>query len=80
MAVIIPSMKANELLRLLGRQPLSYQIARQKGSHMKLVSEGRPSLTFAFHQSQELPPGLVRKILKDQVQLTDDEIRLLFEK
>ncbi len=72
-------MKASELLRLLKRQPLSYRVERQKGSHIKLVSDSRPPLLFAFHQNQNLPPGMVRTILKDQVGLSDEEIELVLK-
>jgi predicted RNA binding protein YcfA (HicA-like mRNA interferase family) len=68
-----PSMKARELLRLLQRDPLSYRVVRRKGSHCRLEAPGRPSLTFAFHDNQTIPPGLVRKILVDQVRLSEDE-------
>lgn len=68
------AMKARELLRLLERAPLGYEVVRQTGSHRRMEARGRPPLTFAFHDSQELPPGLVRKILKRDVGLADDEI------
>lgn len=68
------AMKARELLRLLERAPLSYRVVRQTGSHRRLEASGRPPLTFAFHDAQELPPGLVRKILKRDVGLADDEV------
>lgn len=60
-----PSMK--------GREPLSYEIARQRGSHGRLKSPGRPSITFAFHDRATVAPGLVRKILCRDVGLGEDE-------
>lgn len=59
-----PSMKAAELQRLLERD-LGYVVHSQRGSHRKLKADGRPTLTFAFHDGQEIPPGLVRKVLRD---------------
>ena len=64
-------MKAGELQRILERE-LGYRVHSQKGSHRKLKSDGRPTLTFAFHDGQEIAPGLVRKILRDAA-LTDIE-------
>ena len=46
---------------------LGYEIERQRGSHRRLVAEGRPPLTFAFHDSESLSPGVVRDILVKQV-------------
>lgn len=34
---------------------------------------GYPSLTFSFHDSATIPPGLVRKILIKDVGLTEEE-------
>lgn len=69
-----PSMKARELRRVLGRQPLNYTRSRQTGSHVTLAStSGYPELRFAFHDNQTLPPGLVRKILTKDVGLVEEE-------
>lgn len=52
---------------------LGYEVERQSGSHRRLVAEGRPTLTFAFHDSVSLSPGEVRDILVKQVGLGRDE-------
>jgi predicted RNA binding protein YcfA (HicA-like mRNA interferase family) len=72
-------MKARELLRILEREPLCYVVERRTGSHMRLTSQrGYQDLTFAFHDKDMVPPGLVRKILVKDVGLTvDDAIGLL---
>lgn len=67
---IFPSMKAGDLLAVL--KGLGYSVERQKGSHQTLTCEGRPRLLFSFHGSQSIPPGLVRKVLRD-AGLTVDE-------
>jgi predicted RNA binding protein YcfA (HicA-like mRNA interferase family) len=73
-----PSMKAAQLLRILKSQPLNYETTRQSGSHRRLRSVGRPSLTWAFHDGRTLAPGEVRRILVTQVGLAEDEaLRLL---
>ena len=67
------SMKARELLAVLMREPLSYQVVRQRGSHRRLKAQARPSITFAFHDGATIAPGLVRKILCRDVGLGEDE-------
>ena len=67
-----PSLKARAMLRLL-RGELGYEVAGQSGSHRRLVAEGRPSLTFAFHDDRSLTPVEVRDILVKQVGLSLDE-------
>ncbi len=62
-------MRARALRRLLERE-LGYQVVRTSGSHRRLRAEGRPDITFAFHDNETVGPALVRAILVRQVQLT----------
>lgn len=66
-------MKARKLEAILMRAPLNYEITRQRGSHRVMEAPGRPRLIFAFHDSQNLSPGIVRKILTKDVALSEDE-------
>ena len=38
---------------------------KQVGSHRKLVREGWPNFTFAFHDSDEIGPPALARIAKD---------------
>ena len=62
---------------ILERQPLSYRVVRRSGSHRRLKAPGRPPLTFAFHDRETIPAGLVRKILVRDVGLGEGEARRL---
>lgn len=66
-------MKARELLAVLMREPLNYEIVRQRGSHRRLKAPGRPSLTFAFHDRATVGPGAVRKVLCQDVGLSEED-------
>ncbi|MFE3689215.1 type II toxin-antitoxin system HicA family toxin [Streptomyces sp. NPDC059129] len=66
-----PSLKPAAMLRILAA--LGYVVVRQKGSHRRLEADGMPPLTFAFHDSQSLSPGVVRDILVKQVGLGQDQ-------
>ncbi len=68
-----PAMKAKDLKAVLRRQPLGYRIVRQTGSHCRMESDHHPPLTFAFHDADTVPPGLVRKILTKDVGLSEGE-------
>lgn len=73
-----PAIKATKLIALLRREPLAYEIVRQKGSHRKLRSRnGHPDIGFSFHDGVTLPGGLVRKVLVGEVGLSEDEARRL---
>ena len=67
-------MKARQLLAVLTRPPLRYQVVRQTGSHRRLKSvAGYPPLTFAWHDGVTIAPGMVRKVLIQQVGLSVEE-------
>lgn len=66
-------MRWPQLQRVLEREPLSYRITRQTGSHRTMEALGRPTLHLSFHDRQELPGRLVRKILVSDIGLSETE-------
>lgn len=70
-------MKWPRLRRILESGPLGYRITRQTGSHRTMEAVGRPTLHLSFHDDQEIPGGLVRKILVRDVGLSEAEARAL---
>lgn len=70
-------MKAKRLLAVLEREPLGYRVVRQAGSHRRIEAQGRPPLTFAFHDKATIPARVVRKILIKEVGLAEGEARKL---
>jgi len=68
-------MRWPELERVLRREPLRYEVTSQKGSHRKMVSKaGYPPIgPIAFHDSADIPGGMIRKILTRDVGLTEEE-------
>lgn len=62
------------MLAVLRRKPLSYREIRQDGSHRRMQSlNGYPELTFAFHDDADIPRGAVKKVLTQDVGLTEEE-------
>jgi predicted RNA binding protein YcfA (HicA-like mRNA interferase family) len=77
--VEFPSLKSKALLALLKRKPLGYEVVRQKGSHRRFESpNGYPPLTFAWHDGATIPRGAVRKVLINDVGLSEEEASELF--
>ncbi len=68
-----PAIKSRRLLRILMSEPLGYVEVRRSGSHRRLKVDGRPTLTWAFHDSRTLSPVEVRRVLVNQVGLAEDE-------
>lgn len=56
------SVKAKRLLAALLR--VGWTVAWQSGSHRRLKRPGWPNYTFAFHDNEEVGPGLLRQIAK----------------
>jgi hypothetical protein len=72
-------MQARKFRTLLTRQ-LSYTVVRSTGSHKTLKADGRPNVTFAFKDSQELAPNQVWKVLIRDVGLTEDEAEAVLKR
>ncbi len=53
---------------------IGYELDRQRGSHRKLVAPNRLPIGFAFHDSAEVPPRALRRMLVDRAGLNDEEI------
>lgn len=56
------SVKARQLLAALLR--IGWAVTWQTGSHRRLKRNGWPNYTFAFHDSDEVGPGLLPQIAK----------------
>jgi len=65
-------MKASRLLKVLVSD-VGYRVTRQAGSHRRLMCDGRPPITWAYHDRKSLSPGEVRRVLVKQVGLAEDE-------
>lgn len=68
-----PAAKAMRLLAVLQREPLRYEILRQRGSHRHLRAPGRPDVLFSFHDGATVAPGLVRHMLVKTIGLDKAE-------
>lgn len=65
-------MKARQLRRVIDR--LGYERARKtSGSHQRLKAPGRPTITWAFHAGETVPPGIVYSVLCVQIGLDIEE-------
>ena len=62
--------KARAVLAALLR--IGWTVARQRGSHRRLVRDGWAPVTFAFHDDVELGPVMLAKIAKETGLTPDD--------
>jgi len=64
------SVKARQLFAALLR--IGREVAWEKGSHRRLKRAGWPNYTFAFHDREEVGPGLLGQIAKKTGLQPDD--------
>ena len=69
----LPIVSGKQLVKIL--QSHGLELIRQKGSHFRFrFSEGRAT-TVPVHGNKDLPRGLTRKILLDDLELTEQEAK-----
>ena len=56
---------------------LGFAEERQKGSHKTFYHQDGRRLTIPFHSSKPLPPGLLNKMLKQDLRITREELAKL---
>jgi len=67
----LPLIKARELLKFL--EWLGFKPVRMKGSHVRLKSEDGRVTTVPVHGNREIPKGLLRKIIREDLQMSVEE-------
>ena len=71
----LPMLKAEQVISAL--EKAGFQIARQRGSHVRLRHEDGRVVTVSVHAGQDIGRGLLRKILRDAGLTPEDLLRLL---
>ncbi|HUI39773.1 MAG TPA: type II toxin-antitoxin system HicA family toxin [Methanothrix sp.] len=72
----LPAIDSQELLRIL--KVLGFGIIRTKGSHVRLRSEDGRVTTVPIHSNKEIPKGLLRKIIREDLEMSLDDFLELY--
>ena len=73
----LPAISGKDFVRFL--QSLGFELIRVNGSHHRLKhSDGRVT-TIPVHKNEDLPKGLLRKIIREDLELDMDEFETLFD-
>ena len=59
----LPVVRAREVVRALHR--LGFREDRQRGSHIRLIHPDGRSTSVPYHGAKDIPPKLLRQILKE---------------
>jgi len=57
---------------------LGFVVIRTKGSHVRLRSEDGRVTTVPFHSNNEIPKGLLRKIIREDLEMSLEEFLELY--
>lgn len=72
----LPAIEAQELLRFL--KFAGFTVIRMKGSHVRLRSADGRVTTVPIHSNKDLPKGLLRKIIREDVEMSLEDFLDLY--
>ncbi|MBI4313665.1 MAG: type II toxin-antitoxin system HicA family toxin [Candidatus Omnitrophica bacterium] len=71
----LPILKPLQLVRVL--EQAGFQRIRQKGSHLYLRHQDGRATVVPIHRGEDIPPGLLRGILRDTELSREEFLKLL---
>ena len=74
----IPIIKGIELIKFL--EFLGFKKIRQKGSHIRLKHEDGRVTTVPVHQGRDIPKGLMRKIIREDLEMSLEDFVIAYQK
>ena len=72
----IPIIKGVQLLKILERY--GCRVLRTKGSHTRIECRHGKKTTIPVHAGKEVPKGLLRKILYDDLKFSEEQVKEIF--
>ncbi|WXG42344.1 MAG: type II toxin-antitoxin system HicA family toxin [Candidatus Freyarchaeum deiterrae] len=74
----LPTIKGRELLKLL--ESLGFSVTRTRGSHVRMRSEDGRVTTVPVHGNKDIPKGLLRKIIREDLEISLEEFLELYSR
>ncbi|MBN1165909.1 MAG: type II toxin-antitoxin system HicA family toxin [Methanospirillaceae archaeon] len=75
---MLPIIKGKTLISFL--ETLGFVIIRQKGSHVRMRSEDGRCTTVPIHSGEDIPKGLLRKIIREDLEMSLEEFSNAYQK
>ncbi len=72
----LPVITGKELIKFL--ESLGFVIIRTKGSHVRLGRDDGRVTTVPVHGNREIPKGLLRKMIREDLEMSLDEFSGLY--
>jgi predicted RNA binding protein YcfA (HicA-like mRNA interferase family) len=74
---MLPVIKGKDLVTFLGT--LGFTVIRQKGSHIRLKSDDGRYTTVPVHSGEDIPKGLLRKIIREDLEMAPEDFIRAYE-
>ncbi|MBC8522145.1 MAG: type II toxin-antitoxin system HicA family toxin [Methanomicrobia archaeon] len=74
----LPVIKGRELVKFL--ESIGFRVTRTKGSHARLISEDGRVTTVPVHGKKDIPKGLLRKIIREDLEISLKEFSELYSR
>ncbi len=75
---MLPVIKGKDLVTFL--ETLGFTIIRQRGSHVRMKSDDGRYTSVPVHSGEDLPKGLLRKIIREDLEMTLEDFATGYEK
>lgn len=72
----LPAISGKDFIKFL--EHLGFKTIRIKGSHVRLKSEDGRVTTVPLHGNEDIPKGLLRKIIREDLELSLEEFFKLY--
>lgn len=74
----LPVIRGRDLVKFL--ESSGFRVTRTKGSHVRLRSEDGRVTTVPIHKNRDIPKGLLRKIIREDLEISLDEFQKVYAK
>jgi len=75
---MLPVIKGKDLVTFL--ETLGFTAIRQKGSHVRMKSDDGRFTTVPVHSGEDIPRGLLRKIIREDLEMTLEDFSRAYER
>jgi len=75
---MLPVIKGKDLVVFL--EFLGFTTIRMKGSHVRMKSDDGRYTTVPVHSGEDIPKGLLRKIIREDLEMELEEFALAYKK
>jgi predicted RNA binding protein YcfA (HicA-like mRNA interferase family) len=75
---MLPVIRGKDLIAFLEKR--GFVIIRQKGSHVRMESDDGRYTTIPVHTGEDIPKGLLRKIIREDLEMTLEEFSEVYGK